>query len=48
MELTHTAFREWEMVEEYMWKTMVLILKGKKEYRGIGLVEITWKFVVEI
>ena len=48
VELTQTEFREWEMVEEYMWQTMLLILKGKKEYRGIGLVEITWKFVVAI
>ena len=27
---------------------MVLILKGKKEYRGIGLVEVTWKVVATI
>ena len=27
---------------------MVLITKGKKEYRGIGLVEVTWKVVAAI
>ena len=27
---------------------MVLILKGKGEYRGIGLVEMMWKFVAVI
>ena len=27
---------------------MVLIPKGKKEYRGIGLVEVTWKVVTTI
>ena len=27
---------------------MVLITKGKKEYRGIGLVEVMWKVVAEI
>ena len=31
-----------------MWQTVVLISKGKKEYRGIGLVEITWKVVAAI
>ena len=27
---------------------MVLIPKGKKEYRGIGLVEVTWKVLAAI
>ena len=27
---------------------MVLIPKGRKEYRGIGLVEVMWKVVAEI
>ena len=31
-----------------MWQTVVLIPKGKKEYRGIGLVEVTWKVVAAI
>ena len=48
MELTQTAFREGEMVEEATWQTVVLIPKGKKEYRGIGLVEVTWKVVAAI
>ena len=42
------AFREGEMAEEAMWQTVVLILKVKKEYRGIGLVEVTWKAVAVI
>ena len=31
-----------------MWQTVVLIPKGKREYRGIGLVEVTWKVVAAI
>ena len=36
------------MAEEATWQTMVLIPKGRKEYRGIGLVEVMWKVVAEI
>ena len=31
-----------------MWTTMVLIPKGSKEYRGIGLVETIWKVCTSI
>ena len=48
MELIHTSFQEGEMAEEATWQTVVLIPKGKKEYRGIGLVEVTWKVVAAI
>ena len=48
MELIQTAFREEDMAEEATWQTVVIIPKGKKEYRGIGLVEVTWKVVAEI
>ena len=48
VELIQTAFREGEMVEEATRQTVVLIPKGKKEYRGIGLVEVTWKVVAAI
>ena len=36
------------MAEDSLWQTMVLIPKGKKAYRGIGLVEVTWKAVAAI
>ena len=36
------------MEEEATWQTVVLIPKGRKEYRGIGLVEVMWKVVAEI
>ena len=45
VEITQMAFREGNLAEEAMWQTVVLIPKGKKEYRGIGLVEVTWKVV---
>ena len=36
------------MAEEATWQTLVLIQKGRKEYRGIGLVEVMWKVVAAI
>ena len=36
------------MAEEVTWHTVVLIPKGRKEYRGIGLVEVMWKVVAAI
>ena len=48
MDLVQTTFREGEMAEEATWQTVVLILKGEKEYRGIGLVEVMWMVVAAI
>ena len=48
VEITQTAFREGNLAEESTWQTVVLIPKGKREFRGIGLVEITWKVVAVI
>ena len=31
-----------------MWQTVVLIAKGKTDYRDIDLVEVMWKVMVEI
>ena len=36
------------MVEETTWQAVVLIPKGGKDYRGIGLVEVMWKLVAVI
>ena len=36
------------MAEEATWQTMMLIPKGRKEYRGIRLVEAMWKVVAAI
>ena len=38
MDLVQAAFREENLAEEATWQTVVLIPKGKKDYRGIGLV----------
>ena len=35
-------------MEEATWQAVVLITKGKKDYRGIGLVEVMWKVVAVI
>ena len=43
--MTQTAFREGKLAEEATWQTVVMIPKWKGEFRGIGLVEVTWKFV---
>ena len=43
-----TAFRDGDLAEEATWQAVVLIPKGKKDYRGIGLVEVMWKVVVAI
>ena len=48
MELIQTEFREGDLAEEDTWQAVVLIPKGKKDYRGIGLVEVMWKVVAEI
>ena len=48
MDLVQTAFREGEMAEEATWQTVVLIPKGRKEYRGIGLLEVMWKVMAAI
>ena len=48
VDLVHSAFREGNLVEEAMWQAVVLIPKGKKDYRGLGLVEVMWKVVAVI
>ena len=48
MDLIQTAFREGTLAEEAMWKAVVLIPKGKKDCRVIGLVEVMWKVVAAI
>ena len=48
VDLIQTAFREGKLMEEATWKGVVLIPKGKKDYWGIGLVEVMWKVVAAI
>ena len=37
--------RDGDLAEEVTWQAVVLIPKGKGDYRGIGLVEVMWKVV---
>ena len=48
MDLVQTAFWEGELAEEATWQVVVLIPKGKKDYRGVGIVEVMWKVVAAI
>ena len=48
VELVQTAFRDGDLAEEATWQAIVLIPKGKKDYRGIALVELMWKVVAVI
>ena len=48
VDLIQTAFQEGMLSEEATCQAVVLITKGKKYYRGIGLLEVMWKVVVVI
>ena len=48
VELVQTAFGEGWNSEENMWQAVVIIPKGEKDYRVIGLVEVMWKVVAAI
>ena len=48
MDLVQTAFGEGQLAEEATCQAVVLIPKEKKDYRGIGLVELMWKVVAAI
>ena len=41
-------FRDRDLAGEATWQALFLIPKGKKDYRGIGLVEVMWKVVAAI
>ena len=46
--MVQTASRDGDLAEEATWQAVVLIPKGKKDYRGIGLVEVMLKVVTAI
>ena len=48
MELVHTVFRGRELAEEATWQAVVMIPKGRQDYRLIELVEVMWKVVAAI
>ena len=48
MDLVQAVFWEGNLAEEATWQAVILMPKGKTDYRGIGLVEVMWKVVAEI
>ena len=48
VDLIQTTFWEGILEEEATWQAVLLIPKGKKDYRGIDLVEVMWKVVADI
>ena len=48
LEIVQTAFVEGQLAEEATWHAVVLIPKEKKDYHGIGLMEVMWKVVAAI
>ena len=48
VEIVQTACREGGLAEEATWQAVVLIPKGKGDYRGIVLVEVMWKVMAVI
>ena len=43
--LIQTCFRERQVPTQLSWSTAVLLPKGNGDYRGIGLLEISWKVI---
>ena len=41
--LVKVTFGDGNVTEEIAWVTMVLLPKGKRYYRVIGMVEVLWK-----
>ena len=48
VELVPLAFRDGFLAEESAWQVVVMILKGRGGYRGIGIVKVIWKVVAAI
>ena len=48
VELVQTDFWDGDLAKEVTWQEVVLISKEKKDYQGIGLVEVVRKVVAAI
>ena len=48
VDLVQSSFRVGKLAKEATWQALVMIPKGKTDYRGIGLVEVMWKIVAAI
>ena len=48
VDLIQTCFRKQQVPTQISWSTVVLLPKGNGDYRGIGLLEISWKVIESI
>ena len=48
VDLIQTCFRERQVPTQLSWSTVALLPKGNGDYRGIGLLEISWKVIESI
>ena len=46
--IVQAALQDGTLAEECMWQTVVLITKGKGDFRGIGLIEVLWKAIASL
>ena len=46
--IVQSAFQDGTLATECTWQTVVLIPKGKGDFRGIGLVEVLWKAITSL
>ena len=48
VDLIQTCFREQQVPTQLLWSTVVLLPKGNGDYRGIGLLEMSWKVIESV
>ena len=48
VDLIQTCFQERQVPTQMLWSTVVLLPKGNGNYRGLGLLEISWKIIESI
>ena len=46
--IVQAAFQYGTLVEECTWQTVVLILKGKRSFWVIGIIEVLWKAIASL
>ena len=46
--IVHAVFRDGTLADECTWQTVFLIPKGRRDFRGIGLVEVLWKALASL
>ena len=46
--IVQAAFQDGTLAEELTWQTVILIPKGKGDFRGVVLVKVLWKTIVSL